>query len=162
MKDYKKLYDEEMERQEWENHRQRTESERAYQEREAERRQQRIEYTRYADSWDDGLRKNIRRLEGELRDSLAFAESAKDEAFDHSANITFWREQVAINKAAFDFLAEEMTRIRPITAKLQARIDALERRARKRVVKRIQETLPGNTSTIECLIDGNPSELLDW
>lgn len=162
MTNYKKLYEEEMERQEWENHRQRTEAERAYQEREAERRQYRIEYTRYADAWDDGLRKNIQRLEGELRESLAFAREDKDGDFDYTANLAYWREQIAINKAAFDFLAEEMTHIRPIVAKLQAKIERLERRARQRVVKRIQETLPGNHSTIECLIDGNPSDLLDW
>ena len=168
MTDYEKLYKDEVERREWEDFRRRQDEQRTYEEREAVRREE-LEAARYerhhsASSWPQAFNKNIGRLESELSGELALATKLRDEesAYDNSDGIRFWREQIQINKAACDYLAEEMSFIQPVIDKLHDKIALLERRARQRVLRRIIETMPGNYGTVDCLVDGNPSDLLWW
>ena len=170
MPDYKTMYEEEVE------YRERQESVRREYEydeylRREESRKQRHEEIRYeinfmADSWKQAFRQNICRLKGELKSELDFAKQVKADPegyqlSSYTPDGKYWRETIRANQLADEYLDEEMRHIAPIIAKLQAKIAKLERRARERVVKRVEETT-GDGAAIEVLVDGYPSDLLQW
>jgi hypothetical protein len=169
MPDYKKLYEEEVEQRERQESVRREQEYDDYLRREEERRS-RIARWEYDDNfeaanWMQALRQNIRRLKRELKDSLQWVKEARDKGnpltdFDFN-NLAFWRKEIRANQLACEYLDEEMRHIAPIINKLQAKIDKLERRARVRAVKRVQETT-GDSASIEALIDGEPSDILQW
>lgn len=167
MTDYEKLYKEAKEREYWQEYERRQESERQYERREAERREKRqqeeYENVHVAHSWKQAFRKNISRLQQELRESIAFKKADKGDfdGFNHKGNVAFWRNQIRINQLADEYLTEEMERIAPIITKLEAWIEALKRRARQRVIKRIEE-VTSDSSAVACLVDDDPSDLLNW
>lgn len=165
MTDYKKLYEDAKEREYWREQDELTRGHDAYLEREANRREQERQQIRdeayIAHSWKQAFRKNVRRLLGELRDAFTWKKEGQGSGYDHAREINFWRSEIRTNKLANDLLDEEMAFIAPIVEKLEARIETLKRRARRRVVKRVEE-ITGNAGSMECLIDGEPSDLLEW
>lgn len=169
MPNYEKMYKEEMERQEREDSLRRKQEYDDYQQREEARRQQRAQWeheaTFEAETWGQALRRNIRRLKRELKDSLQWVKEVREKGnkltdFDFD-NLAFWRKEICANELAHEYLEEEMQHIAPIIAKFQAKIDKLERRARQRAVKRVEQAT-GDSASIEVLIDGEPSDILQW
>ena len=168
MTDYERRYRELKEELYWKEQEERERSDREQARREQARRERdkRLKHkvTFEASSWSEAFSKNKRRLAQELREEKAMFEKMDEEERKHYGSDNFWYNQIKINEDAEAFMNHELRLAQPIISRLRKFIDSLQQRARKRAYLRVVEKWGSNANTecIECMVDGEPEDLLWW
>lgn len=165
-KDYQKLYEQEKEQRYWEEQERINREHDAYLEREQQRRDREKQYKYSANfeasTWREAFRKNKRRLAEEHRGELDTVSKFKNDPEPYTYD-GWWLKQIRINEDAESFIDQELRLIGSLIKKLQGFIEKLQQRARKRAYQRLVEKYGLNdVSTVECMIDGDPEDLLQW
>lgn len=154
--DYKRAYEEEMDRQYWERERELQDRIRERERIQQERRERQQQQQYHAASWEEALLKNASRCEQEAH------QLEDDDGFSYA---DFFGNLARMNRDAHAFLLDERRFIAPIVNRLRRMIAALEQRARKRAYMRVIEKYPDQEyETLNPMIkdESEPSDILWW